>query len=32
MFTFGAAAFAVLSRLLPVFPKEPELEPVAIEA
>lgn len=31
MFTFGGAAFAVLSKLLPVFPKEPVLEPVTIE-
>lgn len=31
MFTFGGTAFAVLSKLLPVFPKEPVLEPVAIE-
>ena len=31
MFTFGAAVFAVLSKLLPVFPREHELETVAAE-
>ena len=32
LFTFGGAAFAVLSKLLPVFPKEHELETVPVEA
>lgn len=32
LFTFGAAAFAVIARLLPVFPVEHEAEAVAIEA
>ncbi len=32
LFTFGAAVFAVLARLLPVFPKEHEAEAVAVEA
>ena len=31
LFTFGGAAFAVLSKLLPVFPKEHELETVVAE-
>lgn len=32
LFTFGAALFAVLARLLPVFPKEHETEAMAVEA
>ncbi len=32
MFTFGAAAFVVLSKLLPVFPREHEVETVVVEA
>ncbi len=32
LFTFGAALFALLVKLLPVFPKEHEVEAVAVEA
>lgn len=32
LFTFGAAVFALLARLLPVFPKEHESETLAVEA
>ena len=32
LFTFGGAVFAVLSKLLPVFPKEHEPEPVTVES
>ncbi len=32
LFTFGAALFVVISKLLPVFPKEHEAETVAVEA
>lgn len=32
LFTFGAALFAVLTRLLPVFPKEHEVEAVGVDA